>query len=508
VLVLGAVILRFATLDVQSFAHDESVTPTRVLMPGLGDTLQAVVDSERSGPVYYVLAWLWSKVFGMGEVGLRSLSAVVGALTIPVAYLIALELASRRAALLAASLAAVNPFLFWYSQHARSYGLYVLLSALALLFLVRAIRVPSARNLTGWVVSSVASLASHYFAVFLIVPEAVILLYARRDRRALMTVAVTALASLPCLALAERQQEGRSEGSELGGPLIERAAVTVVKFFNGYEPYLGPRFDGIELASGSAILAVIATVLIAIALVLLSRSGAYAERWAGSLMAGIAAFALFAPLLLAVVGLDLINDRNLIGGLLPLLVAAAIGLGARGTGRAGAAAAVLLALVFAAGVGGQILDGAQQRPDVRGLVSALGPGHSARAVIGPSRIDDPLLYYLGPDSTKAKAKIEVKNLCARVEEVVVVSELPFETRSPAPGFALVEQGDADGYHFYRYRAADAQQVDLSDITTGLEATVSEALSDPGLVGSVGPDVTVVADGPQPNRALLERRRTC
>ena len=80
-----AAIVRFATLDLQSFDHDEAVTAARVIHPSLFDTLSVVGHSERSPPLYYVLAWGWSKLFGTGEVGLRSLSALFGTLTVPLA---------------------------------------------------------------------------------------------------------------------------------------------------------------------------------------------------------------------------------------------------------------------------------------------------------------------------------------------------------------------------------------------------------------------------------------
>ena len=47
--------------------------------------LHAVKVSESNPPLYYVLAWGWAKAFGTGEVGLRSLSALFGAATVPVA---------------------------------------------------------------------------------------------------------------------------------------------------------------------------------------------------------------------------------------------------------------------------------------------------------------------------------------------------------------------------------------------------------------------------------------
>ncbi|MDQ3722555.1 MAG: hypothetical protein M3376_05690, partial [Actinomycetota bacterium] len=76
VLAVGAA-LRFATLDGQSLWLDEAVT-ARLLRLDLGALWQAIPDSESTPPLYYVLAWLWTQVFGTGEVGMRSLSALFG----------------------------------------------------------------------------------------------------------------------------------------------------------------------------------------------------------------------------------------------------------------------------------------------------------------------------------------------------------------------------------------------------------------------------------------------
>ena len=114
-----AAVLRFATLGVQSYHHDEIVTASRILRGGFGHAMDAVGFSESAPPLYYVLAWLWTQLTGTGEFGLRSLSALAGVATVPVAYLVGLELRGRRAGLMAAALVAVNPMLLWYSQEAR-----------------------------------------------------------------------------------------------------------------------------------------------------------------------------------------------------------------------------------------------------------------------------------------------------------------------------------------------------------------------------------------------------
>ncbi|MGE5283333.1 MAG: glycosyltransferase family 39 protein, partial [Chloroflexota bacterium] len=191
IVVLGA-LLRFATLDLQSYRYDEAVTVARVLHPSLFDTLSAVPRSESTPPLYYALAWLWSRVFGTSEVGLRSLSALAGTASIAVVYLAARALPlPRRAGLIAAAIVAVNPVLIWFSQDARAYALVFLLTALSFLFFARARRSGLAQgttrrrsgkgaDLAGWAAFSALAIATHYFAAFVVIPEAVLLLLAAR----------------------------------------------------------------------------------------------------------------------------------------------------------------------------------------------------------------------------------------------------------------------------------------------------------------------------------------
>ena len=52
--------LRFATLGVQSYHHDEIVTAQRILGGGFGRAMEGVNTSESAPPLYYALAWLWT----------------------------------------------------------------------------------------------------------------------------------------------------------------------------------------------------------------------------------------------------------------------------------------------------------------------------------------------------------------------------------------------------------------------------------------------------------------
>ena len=83
-MLLGAA-LRFPTLDRQSLWLDELVTVS-LLHHGLGDVLREVPRTEATPFVYYVVAKAWSSIFGLREVGIRSLSALAGIATMPLAY--------------------------------------------------------------------------------------------------------------------------------------------------------------------------------------------------------------------------------------------------------------------------------------------------------------------------------------------------------------------------------------------------------------------------------------
>src|SRR4051794_29668977 len=171
-----AAALRFATLGVQSYHHDEIVTTSRILRGDFWQAMDAVGFSESAPPLYYAIAWVWTQVTGTGELGLRSISALAGVATVPVAYLVGIELRGHRAGLMAAALVAVNPMLLWYSQEARAYSLFALLCAVSLLYCARSLRRGRRRDFVAWGIASGLALGTHYFAVFPLAAEAVWLL--------------------------------------------------------------------------------------------------------------------------------------------------------------------------------------------------------------------------------------------------------------------------------------------------------------------------------------------
>ena len=63
------VALRFSTLGLQSYHHDEVITAGRVISGSFGHMLHEVKAGESNPPLYYALAWGWAKLFGNAEFG-------------------------------------------------------------------------------------------------------------------------------------------------------------------------------------------------------------------------------------------------------------------------------------------------------------------------------------------------------------------------------------------------------------------------------------------------------
>src|SRR5436305_1742472 len=98
-----AALLRFWRLGHQGFWFDEGNTALLVQFSP-GKMLGLIPQSESTPPLYYCVAWVWSRVFGHTEVGLRSLSAILGVATVPLAYVAGVKLISRRAGVIACAL--------------------------------------------------------------------------------------------------------------------------------------------------------------------------------------------------------------------------------------------------------------------------------------------------------------------------------------------------------------------------------------------------------------------
>jgi mannosyltransferase len=417
-LVAAGVAIRFATLGLQSYHHDEVITAGRVLPGSFGHMLHEVRRSESTPPLYYIIAWEWSKHFGLDEVGLRSLSALFGALTIPIAFLIGRELAGKRAGLLTMAMVALNPMLIWYSQEARAYALVVLLCAASLFFFLRFRRTGSNRDLALWATFSALALTSHYFAVFTIVIEAAWLLFERRPRAPVMAaiggIAAVGLALLPLAAHQANPNHidwighlavwDRLEDS--GGSFLIGETGRVIGAVGPREKY---------------------TVVPLILIGLLLGIGLWRGRsreWrvaAIGIVIGLGSVAL--ALLAAAAGKDYVLSRNLLPALLPLIAAVAVIATFARARRVGVGLIAALCVYWLAFDVYVDATPDLQRPNWRQVAQTVRPAVRPRVIVTWTLGVAPLEFYLRDGTARADSG------------PFVVPEVDVVTKSSATRFA-------------------------------------------------------------------------
>ena len=436
-----AAAIRFSTLGLQSYRHDEAVTAGRVLLSSLGGTMHMVWAGESTPPLYYLAAWLWSHPFGVHEVGLRSLSALFGTATVPVAYLAGRELIGARTGIAVAAIVAVNPMLVWFSQDARAYALLVLLSTAALLFFLRARQSGSRRDLGAWAAFSALALATHYFAVFPLAVEAAWLLVGTRPlRRVLAAVAAVALAGLALAPIALHQAGGRNNDWIASFHIARRLHDAGIAFLVG--------------ETGTLKHALVPLALAAAAVGLLLWRGDRRERRGAGLALALGLGSVAIALLLAALGQDFVLARNLLPALVPLALVLAAGIAARRSGWLGiavGAALVLYSLAFCVYVD---LRPALQREDWRRAAAAIGPPSGRpRAIVATAQGGEPLSFYLAGTQRQVKWKHWRRRPLALAEVDVVSGRPPPPASSLPPSFRRVEQLRLGQMTLVRYRSA-------------------------------------------------------
>lgn len=435
-----AALLRFAALGARGWWRDEAVTVELLRLP-LPDLLRAIPESEGSPPLYYVLAWGWTRLFGDSEVGLRSLSALLGTATVLVVFLAGRELVSTRAGLVAAYLAAASPLLVWHAQDGRAYALLVLLAALSFLFFLRLLRAPSLGNAVGFGLASALALLTHYFALFLVVSEAVWLLAQRGTRRlALVPVAAVGALGLALLPLIEAQRGNVSWVTEVSRT---RRVVEVAQEF-----LVGPQ------APWERPTTVVAGLLAAAAIGLLPWRATRQERRAVVPALGIGLATLALPLILALVDVDFVLGRNLMVAWLPLALVLVAGLTARAAGAGGlalAAAAVALGVVVIVGSAAKPKFDAE---DWRGAARSLGqsPAGGRAIVLWPDVGREPFLLY-------RPQAVDLPPRGAVTSEVVLTTFGPrrrdddvLDALSPPQPFRRVQRRDERYFTLIRFAA--------------------------------------------------------
>jgi 4-amino-4-deoxy-L-arabinose transferase-like glycosyltransferase len=341
----------------------------------LGHLWERIVNRESTPPLSYLYEWLWTKVIGTSEFALRLPFALLGIALVPVVYAAARALAGRRAGLIAAALAACNPMLIWHAQDARSYTLLAL-------FLAGTVWALATARPWWWAGLAVGAMATHHFAIFIVAPEAVWLV-STRGRGALRYVVPPAVALVPLAALA-LSQTGARQAWIAGVSLPIRMAQVPGGFVIGYQ---------LE----RVISVVIGLPLIVVLVVALLRSWSVPR---GRLVLALGVIGVALPVLAIAVGEDFLVQRNVIGSLVVLMIAAAIGFDRL---RLGVPLAVAVCAAWVAIAVATADDPKYRREDWRGAVHAAA--NADALLIVPHSAWPVTLYYRPAGARVDRARV-------------------------------------------------------------------------------------------------------
>lgn len=186
----------FIGLDVHGFWFDELFTAW-ILEPDSGSSLVARIATDTHPPVYYLAAYLYSRIVGDGEVALRSFSALLACAAIVVFAVGTRRTFSVPGRMFGAAMASGSLFWFFHAQNARSYALCMLVSAgiLALCLSLLAEGPPRRERLRlGMLVALMfAGSFVHFYVMYESLAALIVLALLRRQHRIAIAIAGTAL---------------------------------------------------------------------------------------------------------------------------------------------------------------------------------------------------------------------------------------------------------------------------------------------------------------------------
>lgn len=156
--------LRLFNLGLRSVWYDESFS--LVLANRDPGTILTATAHDYHPPLWYLLLWLWEKLFGLDLIAARCLSVGWGVATVALLYLLAQKLFGSRTALLAALLAALAPFEILYSQEVRMYSFDGFLGVLLVYVFYRAYRFDTRLDWCWFGLVATLALYTLYFSVF------------------------------------------------------------------------------------------------------------------------------------------------------------------------------------------------------------------------------------------------------------------------------------------------------------------------------------------------------
>jgi len=163
IVIILALSLRLWGIGSESYWLDEVNSVRRAEQPFL-ESMNLVI-SDVHLPFYTVLLNPWVHLFGNSEIAARSLSLVFGVISVYVIFLLGKKLFNEKTGIYSSILLAVSSIAIYYSQEARNYTLYLLLTMLSFYFYLNLLEENSWKNKILYFIPSLLMIYTHLFSL-------------------------------------------------------------------------------------------------------------------------------------------------------------------------------------------------------------------------------------------------------------------------------------------------------------------------------------------------------
>ena len=178
----------------------------------LADYIEANIRSDiGNSPVYYVMLWVWLKIFGFSDFAARFPSVIFSTMVVGMVFVfVKRHFKSESLALLSAFITAIEPFFVAYSHQARNYSMSFFLTLLAthlFLLIVQGLRGSEGYRPPDWKLYFwyglvfVLSLLSHYLTITVFLCHALYALFFLRPLKTWIPLVATAAVGIGLVSL-------------------------------------------------------------------------------------------------------------------------------------------------------------------------------------------------------------------------------------------------------------------------------------------------------------------
>lgn len=178
-ILVAGLILRLINLN-QSLGLDEAINVIASQNYSFNDLIFEYAKADFHPPGWFIILWIWIKIFGANEIVVRIPSVFFGTLTVGIVYLIGKKLNSAKLGLVAAFLIAINSLHIYYSQEARMYALAAFAVSINILALLKFIK-GEKLGYAYFITSSILVLLSDYVAYFIFPAQFIFLLIFKKS---------------------------------------------------------------------------------------------------------------------------------------------------------------------------------------------------------------------------------------------------------------------------------------------------------------------------------------